>query len=330
MIIAKAPLRVSFIGGGTDYKTFCEQRTGGVIGATIDKYVYVMLSDLPSFAEQKIRFTYRVTENAQSLDELQHPSAREILRYFGMNSQVNIATWADLPGGTGLGSSSAFAVALIAAISGYRKLQLNSSEIAEIAIKIERDVLKEPGGMQDQMHAAFGGFRMYTFDKQSNFGHPQYLDGDLLAQFSNFFSLVYVGSSRKNSDAAILTRQAATNTSVRYLNLLAEGVTQLHQNLLSQTSISEASSLVFESINRGWDSKKLLIGNHESPNVEGIINSAFTLGARAAKLCGAGGTGFVLIGHEPEIKSELQKEFGLAFTNFSFEENGAKIVLQDS
>ena len=172
MLIAKSPLRISFLGGGSDFPSYFQNSSigGSVLGTSIARYVYVMIENQPLFEEVKFRVTYRKTDAAQDLESIKHPSVRESLKLRSWTSPLNIATMADLPGRSGLGSSSAFTVALNIALDKMqnRDLALSSKylyDLAHRAIMIERIKLNEHGGYQDQFHSVFGGLRRYDFFK---------------------------------------------------------------------------------------------------------------------------------------------------------------------
>ena len=165
MIVSSAPLRVSFAGGGSDYKSYYEKHGGSVFGSAIDKRVYIFINNLSHISDENIRFTYRYTESVQKIQEIKHPVVREALKYFDVSGRINIATMADLPGKSGLGSSSAFTVALVGGLSRFINRDLSQSEIVNISYMIEREVLKEPGGIQDHLHAVYGGMRLYKLSE---------------------------------------------------------------------------------------------------------------------------------------------------------------------
>jgi D-glycero-alpha-D-manno-heptose-7-phosphate kinase len=155
-------MRISYVGGGTDYPEYFKDSPGGVISAAINKYVYVYSNPLSDIAVENFRFTYRKSESVNNYSEFQHPVVRELLKYLNWSSRMNMGTFADLPSGIGLGGSSAFSVAM-AKLLEIEDSDFSPSRYAEIAIHIERQVLKESGGHQDQYVSAFGGLRSYDF-----------------------------------------------------------------------------------------------------------------------------------------------------------------------
>jgi D-glycero-alpha-D-manno-heptose-7-phosphate kinase len=191
MIASSAPLRISYLGGGTDYQNYFSQYGGLVLGASINMKVYVFLNELSKVAEENVRFTYRKIESVTSLMEIKHPVVREVLKIYAPNERLNIATFADLPGKSGLGSSSAFTVALITALQALAGNQnLEPKFVAENAINIERKILNEVGGIQDHYHATCGNLRSYRFGNfETKISEPYYSD-KILQELSQFHQLV--------------------------------------------------------------------------------------------------------------------------------------------
>ena len=165
MIISKTPLRVSLFGGGTDYPEFVDKRRGVVIGGPINKYLYISGNELSKIAEENIRLSYRKVEACKNLDDLSHPIVREYLKLVGFNKKYAFHTVSDIPGSSGLGSSSAFSVGFIRLIDFIQGKLRSSANCAKLAIHLEREILREPVGLQDQYHAAFGGFGKYEFTR---------------------------------------------------------------------------------------------------------------------------------------------------------------------
>jgi D-glycero-alpha-D-manno-heptose-7-phosphate kinase len=211
MWISKTPLRASFLGGGTDYPSHFQNHPGAVLGGTIDKYVYTSALPLAGIAEQRFRITYRTTESVSEINAIQHPVIREALRLYGWDKPINIATMSDLPGGTGLGSSSAFTVGFINLLHRMRGVELTRYELARHAIHMEQEILKENVGVQDQIHAAFGGLARYEFTANSFSIEPLRMTTDRLAMINRSMLLVYTGAQR-NASAVLGTQEARTKS----------------------------------------------------------------------------------------------------------------------
>src|SRR5690242_8478214 len=169
MIIARTPFRISFLGGGTDYPSWYRKHGGAVLGTTIDKYGYITCRRLPPFHEHRISVVYSKIECCNTIDEIQHPAAREVLRFLKEDRGVEIHHDADLPARSGMGSSSAFTVGLLHAIAALDAKMMSKRDLAREAIRIEQDVLKENVGSQDQLWAAYGGFNRIEFFPDDTF-----------------------------------------------------------------------------------------------------------------------------------------------------------------
>ncbi len=163
MIISRTPVRVSFFGGGTDYREYYERCGGAVLGTTINKYVYVSLNRLSRFFEYRIRVGYSKSELVNAVEEIVHPSVRECLRYRNIDGELDIHIFADLPARTGLGSSSAFTTGFLNALYALEGLRVSKEKLAADCLEVEQELLKENVGSQDQVHAAFGGLNLIEF-----------------------------------------------------------------------------------------------------------------------------------------------------------------------
>jgi D-glycero-alpha-D-manno-heptose-7-phosphate kinase len=305
--LVKAPLRISYIGGGTDYPNFYEKNEGaGVIAAAIDQFVYLYAHPLSAIAEENIRFTYRETESVLDIEDLKHPVMREMLRDVKWNSRTNFGTFADLPSGVGLGGSSSFAVALATLIFHNRNLLLDPYNLAKLAIRIEREILGEPGGIQDQYVAAFGGLRKYEFAVSSISVSDQLLDQTSLSFLEERQILIWLGESRDSSGYAAHTRSAISN-SHPMLKEMTHLLESTEKALAESIKPSEAFNAIRLGVSEGWVLKKEFIGESH-PSVTKIENIVKRFPNVGMKLCGAGGSGFVLVLAEPSTLNEIQME----------------------
>ena len=196
VLIAKIPLRISLFGGGTDYPEYFMRKKSKILGGTINQYIYIHLNELANIADQNYRLTYRSVESCQTIEEIQHPAVREVLKYFKIRSRLNIATLSDLPGGTGLGSSSAFTVGLVKLISEYNLENISNFDLAHTAFHIERNIIGENVGFQDQTHAAFGGFCKYEFSNNHFRRIPIPLKHNNMQLINRSLILFYTGGIR--------------------------------------------------------------------------------------------------------------------------------------
>ena len=335
MIISKTPLRVSFLGGGSDYKGFFEETPGCVLGSTINQYVYITLMPLPVFAEEKFRFTYRITESVDEVEEFKHPVVREVLKRTKDLIPFNIATMANLPGRSGLGSSSSFTVGLINALETFLEKEIDPKYLAEAAINIERNALEENGGYQDQYHAAYGGLRSYRFETNNRVDTSKVIeDIAFIELLSSTLILVPVSGERDSSTFAKITEDSILN-SVKHslIKELANNALSVSEFLLDpNNSPSDKLRRLYDEVNTGWQLKEEISGPYANQLIiKEMIKKFKNLGATAGRLCGAGGSGFILLMSEideREIllrKLEEYKAFAIEITNA-----GSRIILNES
>lgn len=328
MIISRTPLRVSFLGGGTDFPSFFNSHTGYVLGTTINKYVYVNILPLPKFAEERYRFTYRVTESVLDFNDFEHPVVREVLRDKKWVHPLNIATMADLPGRSGLGSSSSFTVGFLNALNYFGNRQVLPIDLARESIRIERELLGEPGGWQDQIQAAFGGFRLYKFD-------AGLVTPDAISFESNFVDFVSASlvllpmkNWRDSSGFAQVTSKSVGGGFGNQLALkLAKLTLETSQELVSSHSPKEKFDILCSAVNLAWGIKVDLSAGSLDSEVLEKIEEGMAKGASAGRLCGAGGTGFLLFLVSPHIRESFIESMAkdLAFP-ISVDRRGSKIL----
>ena len=203
MIIARTPFRVSFLGGGTDYPSWYRNHGGAVLGATIDKYAYLTCRYLPPFHEHRILLVYSKMENCNSIDEIKHPAAREVLRFLNVDRGVEIHHDADLPARSGMGSSSSFTVGLIHAIHALQGQMVGKKQLAIESIHLEQEILKEAVGSQDQVHAAYGGLNHILFHPNGEISvRPVTVPPHRIREFNSHLMLFYTGIKRTAATVA--------------------------------------------------------------------------------------------------------------------------------
>jgi len=319
MIISRTPLRISFAGGMTDIPKYYEKDYGAVTSTTINKYIYVTINE--KFAG-KSRIVYKKFEDVDSIDQISHPIIRECLKYLDIKDTIEITTIADVPGGTGLGSSSAFTVGLLNALHKYQGYNANPKELAEEACHIEIDILKEPIGKQDQYACAFGGLNYIIFTKDEVEVKPILLPERDLKFLNTSLSLHYTNIIRSASN--LLKKQT---TNMDYMLLLK--MRAMAENMYHHLARKDGNFKAFgECLHQAWKLKRQVEG---VSNV--IINKCYEKarekGAIGGKLCGAGSGGFLL------IMSDLSKQWciktvlkDLKELNFKFEKDGSKIVYE--
>lgn len=323
MIISQTPFRISFFGGGTDYPVWYRENGGCVLSTTIDKYCYLTVRYLPPFFEHKHRIVYSKIEDVKHIGEIRHPVVRALLEFHKIEKGVEIHHDADLPARSGLGSSSSFTVGLLNSLYALRGAVTSKMQMAKDAIHIERDVLKENTGCQDQVAVAFGGFNKITFDKDDGFKvEPITLKRERLLQLQNHLMLIFTGLSRLSSEVA---KEQIKNTPNRTKELSA--MQQMVDEAIDILALNKDISEFGELLHRAWQYKRTLSPNISHFTIDHIYEAALEAGAIGGKLLGAGGGGFMLLFVSPEKRKDVRgalKDF--LEVGFSFESNGAQII----
>jgi D-glycero-alpha-D-manno-heptose-7-phosphate kinase len=319
MIISKTPFRMSFIGGGTDRPEFYEKQQGAVISTAIDKYVYITVN---TRFDDTIRISYSKTEIADKLADIKHERFREAMRMVGVTQGVEITSIADMPAGSGMGSSSSFTVGALNALSAYRGIGLSAKVLAEAACRLEIGTLNEPIGKQDQYAAAYGGLRRYLFNPDGTVFVDPVVTSDLrMREFYDSLMLFYVGGERKASD--VLSASVVPDTRMRSL-------VDDFWKILTTGDIRQLGEIFHE----GWEIKKRT-GAVTSPQIDECYELACKAGAGGGKLLGAGGAGFLMLFVNPQRQREVRKAFWTKLNNqprwipFQFEPEGSKISYVD-
>ena len=323
MILVRTPLRVSFVGGGTDFKGYYTQRHGNVISAAIDKYVYVLVKKR---FDDAIRLAYSRTEKVNRVDDVQHELVRESLRKTGIDKGVEIATFADIPSeGCGLGSSSAITTGLLNALYAFAGIRKNPEELAQEACHVEIDVLEKPIGKQDQYIAAYGGVKHIVFKQNDTVEvNPMHLTERSRKLLEQRLILFYTGMTRKSSE--ILTEQKHKMAEhFHVLDRMNDLVPQLKECMLNGLG-AEFGRL----LDRNWRFKKRLASKISNLDIDTYYQRTLEAGAVGGKICGAGGGGFLLLYCAPE-KRDVVREAAqpLREMPFRFESTGSTVLVDD-
>jgi D-glycero-alpha-D-manno-heptose-7-phosphate kinase len=324
MIIVRTPLRVSFFGGGTDFPEFFSENGGAVLGTAIDKYIYHTISHVPSWLfDHKIRFAYRKVEFANSLDEIQHIPFREILRYCGVFKDIEVNLASDLPAFSGLGSSSSFTVGLIKGLNAFKGRHINQQELANQAIHIERQVLKEAVGIQDQIFASFGGLNIVRMSSQHDFSVERIaLSADRLQELDKSLMLFFTGITRRAQEVERKKIENLSSIDENLKKMLAL-VDRAHEALTINESLSAFGTLLHET----WMEKRLLDSAVSSPEIDSLYEKGIEAGALGGKLLGAGGGGFMLFFVPPERQDRVRLALaGYNEVQFSINAPGSSII----
>jgi D-glycero-alpha-D-manno-heptose-7-phosphate kinase len=326
MIITRSPLRISLGGGGTDLPSYYEEHSGFLVAAAIDKYVYITLHR--TFAQELI-IKYSKLERVKSLDEVEHPIIREALKLVDVKQpHLEITSMADIPSGTGLGSSGSFTTALLKALHAWEKHLVHPADLAEQACEIEISRLGEPIGKQDQYIAAFGGLTCFKFMPDGRVAAwPLKIDEETIYNLEDNLLLFFTGYSR--SASSILKEQKTKTLSsdkamIENLHFIKD-LGRQSQAALESGNLAEFARL----LDVHWQRKKERSGNMSNPEINEWYDYAMANGALGGKLIGAGGGGFLMF--YADNKAQLRhamREKGLTEVRFRFDFEGTKVLVQ--
>ncbi len=324
MIITRSPLRISLGGGGTDLPSYYQEHTGFLVAAAIDKYVYITLHQ--TFVPEGI-LKYSKLERVSKVDDIEHPIIREALRMSDLDIRsLEISSMADIPAGTGLGSSGSFTTALLQALHSHKKSLLHPADLAELACQIEIDRLKEPIGKQDQYIAAYGGITCFRFLPDGRVqAWPLKTSEETLFNLEDNLLLFFTGYSR--SASKILKEQddkskAADKGMVENLHFVKDLGFQ-SQAALESGDLHEFARLM----DVHWQRKKERSGGMSNPQINEWYDLAMASGALGGKLIGAGGGGFLMFYADDKAKlRHAMRGAGLKEVRFRFDFEGTKIV----
>lgn len=324
MIISRTPFRVSFFGGGTDFPEFYREHGGATLLTTINKYCYLSVHRLSPFFKHRYRASYSRTESVLDPKEFVHPLIRECLLYVNPPGGLEISHVADLPGRTGLGTSSSFTVGLLNALHTFAGHRTTPEDLAREAILIERERVGDAGGHQDQYAAAYGGLLRLDFAAPQNVTVKRLaLGAERVRELERRLLLFYTGV--ESSAEAILSEQrqrVKANTQV-LLEML--GMVDEAEVLLMRGDLDRFGDLLHES----WQRKKSLSNGISNRQVDEAYDAARRAGARGGKLLGAGGRGFLLLYAPPEAQARITDALRpLQNVPFEFSQEGSRIIFQ--
>lgn len=320
MIISRTPFRISFAGGGSDLPSYYHQEEGAVLSTSIDKYMYIAIH--PFFDKGKIQLKYSKTELVDSSEKINHPIFREVLKMYGL-AGVDLNSIADIPSGTGLGSSSSFTVGLLNAVRTYLGKATSGEKLAELACDIEMNKVKSPIGKQDQYAAACGGLNFITFygDETVNVEKiimspkkKRALDENLL--------MFYVGGEHSANE--ILRKQQQVMSDRKKFEVQKQMVQLAYQlrKSLENNSLDDFGRILHE----GWLLKRSLAPGITNSTVDELYTQGIRAGALGGKLLGAGGAGFILFYCPKERQEAFRKAMPVTEMKFHFDDFGSKII----
>lgn len=323
MIIAKAPLRLTFGGGGTDLPSYYRQFGASGISVAIDKYVYIALHK--NFQSGFI-LKYSQMERPESVDEVKHPIIREALKMEGIRPSLEIVSFADIPQGTGLGSSGAFTVALLKALSIHNRSHVSEVELAEKACEIEIDRLQQPIGKLDQYSSAFGGVTRYIFNRDDTVQVESVkITEEARSRLEDGLVLYFTGFSRNASDVLADQKkrtQAADAEMIKNLHF-SQDVSNSTLSALESGNLDEFGKL----LSVHWENKRKRSPAMSNASIDQAYSEALLNGAVGGKLVGAGGGGFLMFyAKDQELLRKRMEKFNYQEIRFSFDYQGVRVV----
>jgi D-glycero-alpha-D-manno-heptose-7-phosphate kinase len=325
LIVTRTPVRLSFLGGGTDYPDYFRRHGGQTLSAAIDKYSYVTVNPLAALFEYSIRVSYSRLELVSSVDDVQHPAVRECLRFLGIRDGVEINYVGDLPARSGLGSSSSFTVCLLHALHAMKGEVVTARRLAEEAVVVEHELIKERVGLQDQYIAAFGGILHLTYLRDESVRvAPVPMVAERQRALRDRLMLFYTGTRRHAH--AVLDEQLE-RTRLGVIDDRLAGLASLVGDGLQVLTSSTPLAAFGELLHAAWLLKRDLSSKVSNSELDAIYDRARREGAIGGKLLGAGSGGFFLFYVEPEHQGQVQRALGdLKQVSFDFEPAGSSVL----
>lgn len=329
IVITQTPFRISFFGGGTDFPGYFNEHEGLILGTTIDKYLYVSLNSLERFYDKRIRLSHHKLEVTNDPASLDHPILRSILQnhpLIGDQTFIDINTYADLPGSSGMGSSSVFTVGMLNALYALNGMYRTAHDIAFEAIKIEREDLQEAGGWQDQIFAASGGFNRIDFAHNDFTVEPLCIPYESRKALESSCIMCFTGTMRSSDTVqrAVMTSQNEKLSYLHDIKSLAHEAFELLWRAKSPDDLVKEFGLL---LHQSWLAKRKLSDLISTNAIENIYTQGLASGAIGGKLCGAGGGGFVLFIVPPEKQAHFaQKMTGYKLMPIRFSDTGSKVI----
>ena len=327
MILTRSPLRISLFGGGTDFPEWFKENNGLVIGGTINKYNYIHARYLPNIFKFNYRLRYFKTELVKKVNNIKHGPYREILKTYNLDkSQIEIIHTSDLPALSGLGSSSSSTVSAINAISALKGSFINKKNLANLAIKIEREVLRENVGCQDQIFSSFGGFNCIRFKSDVDFSVENLINNkEKLSLINKSSILIWSGIQREGQ---ILEREKIKKIQNKIISHNLKNIQFISEKAYEEFSKSDWDlKEIGKLMNEYWYQKKQLSKKVTNKKINKICEIANMNGAYGVKLLGAGGGGFVFILCPPKKKTLiLKKLLRFGSVDFQFENSGSSVI----
>lgn len=318
MYFSRIPFRISLFGGGTDFPEWFQKNKGMVISTTINKYATLGLRYLPPFFHHKYRVVYSKIDLANTIDQISHPVVRAALRYYKEKNGIDLYYYGDLPARSGIGSSSSFTVGLIYLLNTIKNKDISKNELARQAIKIEREVLGEAGGWQDQIITAHGGFKFINFKEKKFIVENVNIKKQSIDKLNKSLLMFYSGDARSSYHIQEIFKKNISKLSSE-LKSVYEIANEAKKILLSEKNYIELGKMMNES----WQIKKKLSYLVSNDKINQIYDLAIKSGATGGKLLGAGTAGFLLFYCPKNYQSKVIKALNkLIHIPFSFESKG--------
>ena len=329
LLSSRTPLRVSFFGGGTDYPDYFERYPGAVVGMAINRYVYVSALQLSDIINYKYRLSYSRLEMVSDCGDLEHPVVREVLRHYGIDQPLDISIQADLPASSGLGSSSAFTVGLVNLLGALRGRTQTRLDLGQAAIHVEQVLLKENVGVQDQLHAAFGGLNRFDFVDGRIRITPVQMTSECESHLLDSLVLIYTGQTRFASKVLTeqiqATRERKIDSELSHLLALVSQSIDVLEGTDPEVMVRDFGAMMHE----GWQTKRQLSKGVSNAAIDALYESALAAGALGGKLCGAGGGGFLLMVVPPKRRAAFDAAMsGCSLIPIGMDRHGSVILTQ--
>ena len=319
MIIVKAPFRISFFGGSTDYESFYREHGSFIIATTINKYVWLTARHRPKILPKQYSITYSKHELVSSISDIENPLIREVLKYCNINKYLDFNSSADIPSRTGLGGSSSFCTGMIHLMKNMKGEKMSKKDVAKAAIHIERTVLKDSGGVQDQILASYGGFNTITIDKKGNFVvKPLPVSDAFKKKFQESIVLIYTNSQRTQNEIA---QSHENKDKKKILELAKEAYTYFLKE-----DIKGIGNLLYKS----WEEKRKISPLISTKEIDDIVTTVMNMNAYGVKLLGSGGCGFLMVICNKSTKSKILEKFKDSVLEVEFDDQGTSVVYKEN
>lgn len=316
MIATKSPMRISLFGGSTDYKSFYEQYGSFLIGSTIDKYAYNIIRFNPSIIGKESIIRYSKLELVENIEDIENSLIRETLKYYNVKHPIQLDFISDVPTRTGLGGSSSYCAALARSICVLLKLPYSPTKLCLDTIKIEREILKDAGGIQDQIWACHGGFKCIIINKDGTYSlTPVPGSKEFHKEFKKSLILIY---SKKQRNISNNLSETEEKIKLRILD-----ISKKSYNAFKEENIKLIGRMLYDS----WLEKRNIVSTISDTSIDQIICDVMNKGAYGAKLLGGGGAGFVLVVCNENVKKLIKETYTDAILDFKFSKGGIKTTI---